>query len=144
MRGFFFVVAGGNYGGMVYNGPVRLGSDHKQVFQTKAGDQDGLRFKSHLDENSVQIILTWNAFADDETAGTDKDLDLLVYDENEKLVAQSRLKQVFKKGKLGDGETFLAREKVSFEAHDTAGKYYHIRVVAKGGEFSGTGLTDCV
>ena len=141
--GIIFVVAGGDYGGMVYNGPVRLGPDHKQVFDTKDGQQDGLRFQSHLDENPFKITLTWNAFTDDETAGTNKDLDLLVYDENEKLVAQGGLKQVLKKDKLADGETFLAREKVTFEAHDSGDKYYHVRVVARVANSAGLARISC-
>jgi hypothetical protein len=106
--GILWVNAAGNYGGRVHNAALNVGGHT-------------LRIKSHIDENPVQIILNWNSQGPEETSGTDKDLDLFLYDAENKIVAKSELTQVWKKEKLEDGETFLPRERIRTEL--SAGDY---------------------
>jgi len=131
--GIIWINAAGNYGGHVFNGTVQsIGSDQYVRFQ----NTQELRLKSRLDENKAQIILTWSANASAEDSGTDQDLDLYVYDENNNQVAKSELKQVIKKEKLEEGETFLARERINYEFSKNRSGYYRIVVRAKNRNFN--------
>ena len=69
----------GNYGGRVYNGPVRVLPDGYLRLRD-GSDVAALRFRNRVDENTVTVTLTWNDYRDEEDAGTDKDLDLFVED----------------------------------------------------------------
>lgn len=97
--GIIWINAAGNYGGRVFNAPVKLAAG-----KTVSGDdawldlngKHSLRLLSRYDDNPVRIILSWNAFTDDRTAGTDKDLDLFLYDEFGAEVASSVKKQVLR------------------------------------------------
>lgn len=120
--GILWVNAAGNYGGNVYNGQV--------------GRVSEFHLKSGLDENTAQLILTWNSSGPAEDTGTEKDLDLLIYDETGKEVAKSVLKQVLKKDKLGDGETFLPRERIRFEFAKNKTGTYKVVVKDKSRNFS--------
>ncbi|MBF0207196.1 MAG: S8 family serine peptidase [Oligoflexia bacterium] len=75
--GVIWINAAGNYGYKVYNGYVIDTCDKS------------LRFENKFDEGSATITLSWNDFTDDDSYNSSKDLDLFVYDENEKLVASS-------------------------------------------------------
>ena len=131
--GIVWINAAGNYGGHVFNGsPKSLSFDNKVIFNR--GTE--LRLKSRLDENPAQIILTWNASAETEDSGTEQDLDLYVYDENNKEVAKSELKQVLKKPALQDGETFLARERIKYEFAKNKTGYYRIVVKSRRRNFT--------
>src|SRR5206468_6392474 len=77
--GILWINAAGNYGGRVYNGPVRVLSDGYLRLRD-GSDVASLRFRNHLDENTVRVTLTWNDYREQEDAGTDKDLDLYVED----------------------------------------------------------------
>lgn len=121
--GILWVNAAGNYGGRVYNGSVAEVT------------QKSLKLKSHLDENPAQVILTWNSSGAEETTGTDKDLDLFIYDENGSVAAKSTLKQVFKKKELADGETFLPRERIRFDFSKNKKSNYRIVVKDKSNQF---------
>src|SRR5205823_14786722 len=74
-RDILWVNAAGNYGGRVYNGPVRVLGDGYLRLRDGA-DVAALRFRNHLDENTVTVTLTWDDYREQEDAGTDKDLDL--------------------------------------------------------------------
>ncbi len=131
--GIIWINAAGNYGGHVFNGSIQsIGSDQKVTFQ----NSKELRLKSRLDENKAQVILTWTASGPEEDSGTDQDLDLYVYDENNNEVVKSELKQVLKKPALAEGETFLAREKISYEFSKNTKGYYRIVVKAKNRNFN--------
>lgn len=131
--GIIWINAAGNYGGHVFNGTVQsIGSDQYLRFQ----NTQELKLKSRLDENKAQVILTWSANTAEEDSGTDQDLDLYVYDENNNQVAKSELKQVVKKEKLEEGETFLARERISYEFSKNRNGYYRIFVRAKNRNFN--------
>ena len=131
--GIIWINAAGNYGGHVFNGTVQsIGGDQWVHFQ----NAKELRLKSRLDENKAQVILTWSANAAEEDSGTNEDLDLFIYDENNNQVAKSELKQVLKKDSLAEGETFLARERISFEFSKNKNGYYRIFVRAQNRNFN--------
>lgn len=122
--GVLWVNAAGNYGGAVYNGPA-------------VGGKTEFKVKSHLDENSGQLILTWNSSGPEETSGTDKDLDLYIYDENGNEVAKNTLRQVLKKAELAEGETFLPRERIRFNfSKNSSLGVYKVVVKAQSTNFS--------
>ena len=130
--GILWVNAAGNTGGMVYNGSVTIGADGYVQFRGPT-DPSALRFTNRFDENAVTITLTWNDYRDEEDAGTDKDLDLIVEDSFGRVIGESKLTQVLV-GKAGEGQTKNPRERavVSDLPARPAGKEYRIRVRAKG------------
>lgn len=135
--GILWVNAAGNYRGRVYNGPV-TGTAGGWVPIGPGGG--GLRFKSELDRNPVKVILSWNRNNEEETQGTDRNLDLYVYDENESIVMKSELIQVVGgPGKRpGKGESFIPREIVEGEVSRNRTGYYRVRVAMRTGNFDAT------
>lgn len=97
--------AAGNYGGKVYNGPVKLiksGENWWLDVHPKRTDSTRyfLKFVNEVDENQVTIALAWNSvFPGWVKKGTEKDLDFSLYagDENGKLINEpiksSKLRQ---------------------------------------------------
>ncbi len=135
-QGIIWINAAGNYGGRVYNGAMESIEKDGTVHFAKTKE---LRLKSHLDQNTAEITLMWNSMGPEEESGTDKDLDLYLYDENNKIVAQKELTQVLKKPKLDKEkqETFLPREKITFEfSKNSKGKTYRIVVKARTRNFT--------
>ncbi len=130
--GILWVNAAGNYGGRVFNSNISMDEEGLIYF----GGRSRLRIKSHVDDNPAQIILNYTASWDSETQGTDKDIDMFLYDPKGNQVAKSTLKQVTEKEKLGEGETFLARERINstFERNE---EYYTLELRAKTGAFTG-------
>src|SRR4029077_3136899 len=72
-RGILWINASGNYGGRVYNGPVRVLSDGYRKLKNLP-DIAALRFRNRADETTITVTLTWNDYKDEEDAGSDKDL----------------------------------------------------------------------
>src|SRR5438094_445196 len=103
-----WINAAGNFGRRVYNGPVRILSDGYLRLRD-GSDVAALRFRNHLDENTVTITLTWNDYREEEDAGTDKDLDLYVEDAQGQVVGASEKKQVIG-GKTDPGNGDSAAE----------------------------------
>ena len=68
----------------MYNGPVDVGPDGFLRFGTDR--KTALRLRSRLDENAATLTLTWNDYREQEDAGTEKDLDLVVTDAGGKVV----------------------------------------------------------
>jgi hypothetical protein len=128
--GILWVNAAGNYGGRVFNSNVAYDEDGLLHF----GNRTRLRLKSHIDDNPAQIILSYSAGWESENEGTEKDLDLYLYDPQGKLVAKADLKQVTKKDALGEGETFLARERINY-TFARSEEYYTLEVRTKSGGF---------
>lgn len=130
--GILWVNAAGNYGGRVFNANISMDEEGLLYF----GGRSRLRIKSHVDDNPAQIILNYTAPWDSETQGTDKDIDMFLYDPKGNQVAKSNLNQVKEKEKLGEGETFLARERINytFERNE---EYYTLELRAKTGAFTG-------
>ena len=107
--GIIWINSAGNYGGRVYNGPVTVSTDG----WVRLGQGDGmLRFRNLFDENTITVTLTWNDYRSQEDAGTDKDLDLYVTDDQRHILASSTLTQISGTRQTGPGETRNPRERV--------------------------------
>lgn len=131
--GILWINAAGNYGGNVFNSAItKVDNNNTAVFESTSE----LLLKSRLDENTAQVILMWNSSGPEEESGTEKDLDFYVYDENGTEVAKSEYRQVLKKAALGEGETFLPRERVKFEFSKNRSGNYKIVVKAHSKNFS--------
>ncbi len=144
-RGIIWINAAGNYGGHVFDAPIRLLKDGYLRLRT-GPDVASVRFVNRIDENVVTITLTWTDYRDQEDAGTDKDLDLLVEDPAGRQVGSSTKVQLGPKaGPQPEGDdstsrnprerlilTNLAAFPVLAASPESA---YRIRVRAKGGRF---------
>ncbi len=141
-RGILWINAAGNYGGRVYNGPVRVLADGYLRLRD-GSDVASLRFRNRVDENTVTITLTWNDYRAEEDAGTDKDLDLYVEDWAGRLVAAGDKVQVPAARQPGPTESRNPRERVvladlAANPHVAADPdyCYRIRVRARRGRFT--------
>ncbi len=129
--GIIWVNAVGNYGRRVHNATYVAGTDG---FARLGKSGIGLLVKSTLDRNPFKAVLSWDQYTDEETSGTDKDLDLFVYDETGTEVFKSEMRQVARKDGVerAEGQTYVAREIV--EGMVGRGNYY-IRVKAHSANF---------
>ena len=93
IRGITWINAAGNYGGRVYNGPVRVLPDGYLKLKNTP-DIAALRFRNRVDENTLTITLTWNDYKDEEDAGTLKDLEVFVEDWTGRTIASSQKIQI--------------------------------------------------
>jgi hypothetical protein len=134
--GIIWINAAGNYGGSVYNGPV----EHYRHGYLRLGKSDystALRFRNLLDENVVTVTLTWNDYTDQEDAGTDKDLDLYVEDDQGRVLGSSTLRQIKGDRPAGPGESRNPRERVVVSDLAAApGREFRIRVKMHSGNFT--------
>ena len=140
--GILWINAAGNNGGHVYNGPVRILKDGYLRLRD-GSDVASLRFRNHLDENTVTITLSWNDYREEEDAGTIKDLDLYVEDWAGRRVGAGEKVQVSGARVPGPNEsrnprervvlTNLAASPVFFKDPDYT---YRIRIRAKSGHFT--------
>jgi hypothetical protein len=132
--GILWVNAAGNFGHLVYNGPVRVGDDG----YVRLGPQGtALRFRNRLDENTVTVTLTWNDYRDAEDAGTGKDLDLIVEGWDGAVIGTGDAVQVAGDAAAGPGQSRNPRERVVLtDLAGDADKLYRIRVKAKAGTFT--------
>jgi hypothetical protein len=140
--GIPWVNAAGNYGRRVYDGPVRVLPDGYLRLRD-GSDVAALRFRNHLDENTVSVTLTWNDYREQEDAGTDKDLDLYVEDWAGRRVGAGEKVQVSGSRTPGPDETRNPRERVvlaDLPANPVVPSdpdyCYRIRIVAKHGRFT--------
>ena len=99
-----WINAAGNYGGRVYSGPIRI-LDDGLLRLGYGSDIAALRFRNRVDENTVTITLTWNDYREQEDAGTEKDLDLIVEDWTGRQVGAGEKVQVAGPGTSGPDET---------------------------------------
>lgn len=137
-----WINAAGNYGGRVYSGPVRVLGDG--LLRLGYGtDIAALRFRNRVDENSVTITLTWNDYREQEDAGTEKDLDLIVEDWTGRRIGTGEKIQVSGPETAGPEETLNPRERViltnlpaSPDVPSDPDYGYRIRVRAKHGIFT--------
>ena len=145
-RGILWVNAAGNYGGHVFDAPLRLLSDGYLRLRDGA-DVAAVRFTNRVDENVVTITLTWTDYRSTEDAGTDKDLDLLVEDPAGRPVGAGTKVQVSGSATapVDEGSSRNPRERVvltglpAFPVIASDPDYaYRIRVRAKTGRFLGT------
>ena len=143
-RGILWINAAGNYGGRVYNGPVRILPDGYLKLRGVA-DIAALRFRNRADENTITVTLTWNDYKDEEDAGTDKDLDLFVEDWAGRRIGASDKIQVSGTKVAGPEETRNPRERVVLvdlprnpHVPTDPDFCYRLRVRARRGRFSST------
>ena len=145
-RGILWINAAGNYGGHVFDAPLRLLSDGYLRLRD-GSDVAAVRFTNRVDENTVTITLTWTDYQATEDAGTDKDLDLLVEDPSGRPVGAGTKVQVSGAVAASVDETSSRnpRERVvltglpAFPVLASDPDYaYRIRVRAKTGRFLGT------
>jgi len=142
-RGILWINAAGNYGGRVYNGPVRVLSDGYLKLRN-VPDIAALRFRNRADENTITITLTWNDYRAEEDAGTDKDLDLFVEDWTGRRIGSSEKVQVASGSRPpGPDESRNPRERVVLvdlpknpHIPKDPDFCYRIRVRARRGRFS--------
>jgi hypothetical protein len=106
-----WINAAGNYGKRVFNGPVRILPDGYLRLRN-GSDVAALRFRNHVDENTVTITLTWNDYRDEEDAGTDKDLDVYVEDWAGRRIGVGAKVQVSGARAAGPDESRNPRERV--------------------------------
>lgn len=109
--GILWVNAAGNHGGRVYEGPVRVLPDGYLRLR-EGNDIAALRFRNHVDENTLTVTLTWNDYREMEDAGTDKDLDLVVEDWAGRVVGEGRKVQVSGAREAGPDTSRNPRERV--------------------------------
>lgn len=134
--GIIWINSAGNYGGGVYNGPIKPGADG-YLRLGRGADATALRFRNLFDENTVTVTLTWNDYRAAEDAGTDKDLDLYVEDDQGRVLGSSELKQVSGEKQAGAGESRNPRERVVLADLAAApGRDYRIRVKARSQNFT--------
>ena len=145
-RGILWINAAGNYGGHVFDAPLRLLSDGYLRLRD-GSDIASVRFTNRVDENVVTITLTWTDYRATEDAGTDKDLDLLVEDPSGRPVGSGTKVQVSgaAAAPTDEGSSRNPRERVvltglpAFPVIASDPDYaYRIRVRAKTGRFLGT------
>jgi len=139
-----WINAAGNYGHHVFNAPVRILSDGYLRLR-EGSDVASLRFRNRVDENTINVTLTWSDYRDEEDAGTDKDLDLYVENGAGRRVGASEKVQVSGSHIPGPDETRNPRERVvltnlpaSPEVITDPDYGYRIRIKAKAGRFNST------
>jgi hypothetical protein len=137
-----WINAAGNYGGRVYNGPIRLLPEGYLRLRDKS-DIAALRFRNRLDENTVTITLTWNDYRQEEDAGTAKDLDLYVEDWTGRRIGAAEKVQVTGATRPGADESRNPRERLvlanlpaSPSLASDPDYAYRIRIRARKGQFS--------
>jgi hypothetical protein len=140
--GILWINAAGNHGGHVYNGSVRVLPDGYLRLRD-GSDVASLRFRNHLDENTVTVTLTWDDYREDEDAGTDRDLDLYVEDWAGRRVVSGEKVQVSGSRAAGPEESRNPRERVvlaslpaSPEGVADPDYCYRIRIRARRGPFA--------
>ena len=143
-RGIVWINAAGNYGGHVFDAPIRLMNDGYLKLRS-GGDVASVRFTNRVDENTVTVTLTWTDYRDAEDAGTDKDLDLIVEDPSGRQVGAATKVQIPGRGDAPldeEGTSRNPRERVVLANLPAAPvvasdpeRAYRIRVRAKGGRF---------
>lgn len=143
--GILWINAAGNYGGRTFNASVKYLDGKKVASDDTWVDMKGkkeLRLLSRLDSNPVRIVLSWNSYSETREAGTNRDLDLFLYDEGGSLVASSEYRQILG----GTGvvpkeevkEDFVPREIITTTLARNKSGHYTLRVKARSGRFDAT------
>jgi hypothetical protein len=130
--GTIWINAAGNYGGKVYTGPVEDGKN--------------LQVRITNDQTPVDITLAWSGMSNDQTIGTDKDLDLEVRDDRGQLLAVKNFRQNRVEVPPGpDGRAHdlhpyetasLVLDKTDPTDSSKTSRLYQLRVVKKSGGFN--------
>jgi len=107
--GIIWANAAGNTARLTYNSEIVNGDDGNVVLPD-AHNSLGISCNDTKYKCHVRIVLNWNDFKNVVDAGTDKDLDLQLWDSKGKLVAQSALRQITDRSKQGPGNSLNPRE----------------------------------
>jgi len=121
--GIVWINASGNYGKQTRWNKVEGKADGGAewvVFQDKKGkSQDGVTITCTPPKGDsyckLRLILAWLDFKDDIHTGTDKDLDLFLYDSMGKEIAKDTRNQVLTKDLNNDNSSILPRERVEHD-----------------------------
>lgn len=127
-NGTIWINAAGNYGTTTYRGPilrdandwVKLPGKNNSV--TVRCDKSAVKFGEN-GKCKMRLVLTWNSFADDQSIGTDKDLDFVLEDDVGKQIGNSVLKQVTTEADVVQGQSTLYPREV-IQAEVKPGTYY--------------------
>lgn len=137
--GVIWIQAAGNFNLMTrlnaVDGKVE-GKDEWVVFTHKGKTSKGVNISCDLPKGAkcpLRMILNWNSYKDDTTTGTDKDLDLFVYDRSGKVVASSTREQILVAEKR-ENTTLLPREMIENVQLDPG--QYMARVKVRSKNFS--------
>jgi hypothetical protein len=121
--GVIWINAAGNLGGQVYQG--NFGDSREKI-----------KLINKLDENSFTLTLTWTDFLQSEHECATKDLDLEIYDDQDRLIKSGALVQngaAPNSGDANDNRSCYARE--SFAVNNLSRGNYFIRVVKRSQNF---------
>lgn len=130
--GIIWVNAAGNHHGRVYNGPITPGADG--YLQFGPAKKTSLQFTNRLDENTHNITLTWNEYAEREDAGSVKDLALIVETLAGKEFGRADLRQIAGDKPAGEGESRNPRERLTLPSLGAG--TYRIRVKSNSSSFT--------
>jgi hypothetical protein len=141
--GIIWINAAGNFGLTTYNSYATAGDNGWLTIEDT--DNDALPVKCELPKEAqktqnkkcnVRLVLTWNDFKDKPLIGTNKDLDLYLFDKNSKLLSLSTLNQIEnpKSAKGKPGYSLYPREII--ETQIPEGTAY-IKVKFKSDNFTG-------
>jgi hypothetical protein len=147
LRNTVFVCSAGNYGRRSFSGNVVTDNDSYLKFNINDQWRKSLDIKVER-QSTATIELVWDKVQDDPKIGTDRDLDLYVYDENNELYSyeerftNSRTKTVETKKitakaerrqkvnpDFSKGEVQIAREKLTLDFKpNSKNGFYHIYI----------------
>lgn len=95
--GVIWINAAGDFGRLTRLAPVdgkmENGEEWVVFKNTKGQSQDGVVIKCLEALCKMRVVLAWSAFAEDKKTGTEKDLDLFVFDKNGKPIGKSERRQ---------------------------------------------------
>lgn len=97
-------------------------------------DQPDPQIKVYADDTETTLTLSWNAYSPGfrRFYGTDKDLDMFLYDNKGREVASSKTRQV--EGDTGEGESNFAVEQMTAKLFKDRSPYY-LRIRVENGDF---------
>jgi hypothetical protein len=136
--GVIWINAAGNFGHLMRVAPVdgkADGADEWVVFKGKTADGALITCKPQppIPTCPLRLVLAWNDFKDDKDQGTDKDLDLFLYDKSSKQVAASERHQKLKEDDQDKLASIIPREMIET---DLKAGTYKARVKVKSKNFS--------
>lgn len=138
--GVIWINASGNFGRLTRLVPVDSkleGQTEWVVFPDMNGKtQNGAKILCKLPKGNqckLRLVLAWNDFKDDPEEGTDKDLDLFVYDSNKKQIGVSNRHQGLKANPSDPLSSMIPRELIELDLNPGL---YNVRVSVKSKNFS--------
>ncbi len=133
--GVLWINASGNYGRLTRLAPVDGKMDGKEEF---VHFKDEMKVKVDCapkkgERCSLRLVLSWNDFKDDSETGTDKDLDLYLYDSKKRLVDSSERHQKLVKDLEDKMASMVPRELIETKVDPGT---YLVKVKIKSKNFS--------